>query len=77
MPEGTNSYRLRVYGVSDDWVETELTVLGGRCAVCRRTNPLRLPKRPRLNLLSGRAMQNRVRIRLRSLQMKSRTFSNG
>lgn len=39
--ESTNSYRKRVYGVDDDWVETQLIVQGGVCAICRRVNPPR------------------------------------
>ena len=41
MSESTNSYRKRVYGVDDEWVETQLTVQGGTCAICRRVNPPR------------------------------------
>jgi|SRR6266852_1603757 len=41
MGESTNSYRRRVYGVDDEWVETQLMVQGGVCAVCRKPNPSR------------------------------------
>ena len=46
MGESTNSYRKRVYGVDDSWVETQLIVQGGVCAICRRENPSRAGQEP-------------------------------
>jgi hypothetical protein len=45
--ESTNSYRKRVYGVDDKWVETQLVVQGEVCAVCRKPNPSRGGEEPK------------------------------
>ena len=42
-----NSYMQRVYGEDAEWYETQLTIQGGVCAVCRKPNPPRGDNEPK------------------------------